>query len=216
MLLRALTPGDADEFTRVLAASKKAWAPWMPSAPAPSSDADVFEQELERATHGREAGTHLRLAGFLADGGLAGLFSLNEIVRGPFESAYAGWSVSADRMGQGLGTEGVRALLDVAFARRVLSTTPLVDGHNDLPWAIRTTRPRRTTSPAYDLRTRTPGHTDIARCAQGMVGAQFWSVYIPFARRRGGRREGAARADRHRAPGHPPLPRRLRARAHRR
>ncbi len=32
---------------------------------------------------------------------------------------------------------------------------------------------------AYDLRKRTPGHTDIARLRKGMVGAQFWSIYIP-------------------------------------
>jgi ribosomal-protein-alanine N-acetyltransferase len=116
MLLRALGREDAAEFARVLEVSRAGWAPWMPAAPAGSSDADVFELELARAAAGRRAGTHLRLAGFLADDRLAGLFSLNEIVRGPFESAYAGWSVSADEMGRGLGTEGVRALLDVAFA----------------------------------------------------------------------------------------------------
>lgn len=115
MLLRALTPGDAGEFARVLAISRDAWRPWTPSRPAGSSDVDVFAQELERAERGLATGTHLRLAGFLHDGGLAGLFSLNEIVRGPFQSAYAGWSVSADRTGRGLGTEGVRALLDIAF-----------------------------------------------------------------------------------------------------
>ena len=115
MLLRALAPRDGDEFGRVLAVSRSAWAPWMPSAHAGSTDRDIFDQEIERTTRGRESGTHLRVAGFLADGRLAGLFSLNEIVRGPFESAYAGWSVSADQMGQGLGTEGVRALLDIAF-----------------------------------------------------------------------------------------------------
>jgi membrane dipeptidase len=65
-------------------------------------------------------------------------------------------------------------------ARRVLSTTPLVDGHNDLPWAIRTWEQAPHDVAAYDLRTRTPGHTDIPRLRQGMVGAQFWSVYIPF------------------------------------
>ena len=116
MLLRPLTEDDAEEFARVLGVSRAAWAPWMPSRPAGSSDVDVFTEELERASHGLQAGTHLRLAGFLDDGRLAGLFSLNEIVRGPFESAHAGWSVSADQMGQRLGTEGVRALLDVAFA----------------------------------------------------------------------------------------------------
>jgi membrane dipeptidase len=67
----------------------------------------------------------------------------------------------------------------MARARRVLSTTPLVDGHNDLPWAIR----EATTAPhdveAYDLRKKTPGHTDLDRLKKGMVGAQFWSIYIP-------------------------------------
>jgi len=68
---------------------------------------------------------------------------------------------------------------DIALARRVLRTTPLVDGHNDLPWRIRedTVRPRDVE--AYDLRRRTPGHTDLERLRRGMVGAQFWSVYIP-------------------------------------
>jgi membrane dipeptidase len=68
---------------------------------------------------------------------------------------------------------------DIARARRVLSTTPLVDGHNDLPWAIR----ENTTAPhdveAYDLRKTAPGHTDLARLKKGMLGGQFWSIYIP-------------------------------------
>jgi membrane dipeptidase len=32
---------------------------------------------------------------------------------------------------------------------------------------------------AYDLRRKTAGMTDIARLRKGMVGGQFWSVYIP-------------------------------------
>lgn len=115
MHLRALRRGDADEFRRVLAVSRAEWAPWTPSRSAGSTDADVFEQELERIERGLAEGTHVRLAGFLDDGRLVGLFSLNEIVRGVFESAYAGWSVSADAQGRGHGTEGVRALLALAF-----------------------------------------------------------------------------------------------------
>jgi membrane dipeptidase len=68
---------------------------------------------------------------------------------------------------------------DVALARRVLRATPLVDGHNDLPWRIRQDAIRPRDVEAYDLRGRTPGHTDIDRLRRGMVGAQFWSVYIP-------------------------------------
>ena len=67
------------------------------------------------------------------------------------------------------------------IAKRVLSSTPLFDGHNDLPWAIRENPEAPRDVIAYDLRSRAPGHTDLARLREGMVGAQFWSVYIPSA-----------------------------------
>ena len=65
------------------------------------------------------------------------------------------------------------------LARRVLSTTPLIDGHNDLPWAIRQDPNMTRDVEAYDLRKKAPGHTDIERLRKGMLGGQFWSVYIP-------------------------------------
>jgi membrane dipeptidase len=68
---------------------------------------------------------------------------------------------------------------NMARARRVLSTTPLIDGHNDLPWAIRESKTAPRDVDAYDLRKKTAGHTDLDRLKKGMVGAQFWSIYIP-------------------------------------
>ena len=67
----------------------------------------------------------------------------------------------------------------LARARRLLETHPLVDGHNDLPWEIRTQRNHPMDVEAYDLRKATPGHTDLARLREGRVGAQFWSIYVP-------------------------------------
>ncbi|HEX3534062.1 MAG TPA: dipeptidase [Gemmatimonadaceae bacterium] len=64
-------------------------------------------------------------------------------------------------------------------ARRILKTTPLIDGHNDLPWRIREDTIARGNVDAYDLRTHRPGQTDLERLRKGMVGAQFWSVYTP-------------------------------------
>jgi len=32
---------------------------------------------------------------------------------------------------------------------------------------------------AYDLRGKAPGETDLARLKQGLLGVQFWSVYVP-------------------------------------
>jgi membrane dipeptidase len=67
----------------------------------------------------------------------------------------------------------------LARATAVLARTPLIDGHNDLPWAIREYAEAPHDVLAYDITRRAPGHTDIARLREGMVGAQFWSVYIP-------------------------------------
>ena len=63
-------------------------------------------------------------------------------------------------------------------ARALLRSTPLIDGHNDLPWAIRTAERAPRDVAAYDLRERTPGMTDLERLKQGQVAAQFWSIYV--------------------------------------
>src|SRR3954469_7085077 len=69
-----------------------------------------------------------------------------------------------------------------ARVERVLSRTPIIDGHNDLPWEIRE---------SYDFgrnpvdlnadtsRLPHPLQTDLPRLKRGHVGAQFWSVWIP-------------------------------------
>jgi membrane dipeptidase len=67
----------------------------------------------------------------------------------------------------------------LARAKRILRETPLIDGHNDLPWRIREDTTARGNIDAYDLRKRTPGQTDLERLRKGMIGAQFWSVYTP-------------------------------------
>ena len=62
-------------------------------------------------------------------------------------------------------------------ARSLLKTTILVDGHNDLPWEIRTKA--GSDLQRYELSKTTAGQTDLARLRAGGIGAQFWSVYIP-------------------------------------
>jgi membrane dipeptidase len=68
-----------------------------------------------------------------------------------------------------------------ARARRILERTPLIDGHNDLPWALR--QGHGSDPHAVDLSTNldatTNLHTDIPRLRAGGVGGQFWSVYVP-------------------------------------
>jgi membrane dipeptidase len=70
---------------------------------------------------------------------------------------------------------------------QVLQQTPLIDGHNDLPWEI---RERFKSDPgAVNLAADTlhlplqAGQaalmTDIPRLRKGLLGAQFWSVWVP-------------------------------------
>ena len=63
-------------------------------------------------------------------------------------------------------------------ALRIHADLPVIDGHNDLPWKLRTAADGNLdlADPRYSL----PGyHTDIPRMLGGGVGAQFWSVYVP-------------------------------------
>ena len=67
----------------------------------------------------------------------------------------------------------------LAHAEAILARHPVIDGHNDLPWAIRENAAAPRDVAAYDLRSRTKGATDLERLRQGHVGGQFWSVYVP-------------------------------------
>jgi membrane dipeptidase len=60
-------------------------------------------------------------------------------------------------------------------ARALLGRYPVIDGHNDLAWALRAAG-----SPDQDISAPVEfTHTDLPRLAKGGVGAQFWSVYVP-------------------------------------
>ena len=61
----------------------------------------------------------------------------------------------------------------LAHAIEILKGTPLVDGHNDLPWAIRENKAAPRDVDAYDLRKQTPHQTDIARMRAGHVGGSI-------------------------------------------
>ena len=63
-------------------------------------------------------------------------------------------------------------------ARALHKQVPLIDGHNDYPWAVRENVQRDIDK--LDIAQPQPTiHTDIARLKAGGVGGQFWSVYTP-------------------------------------
>lgn len=89
-------------------------------------------------------------------------------------------AISAALMASGAAAQATTDHASEERVLEILKTTPLVDGHNDLPWAL---REKHGNDPyAVDLTsdlTATGLHTDIPRLRAGGVGAQLWSVYVP-------------------------------------
>lgn len=74
-----------------------------------------------------------------------------------------------------------------AIARAALEAAPVFDGHNDAPGQLRSRQKNQIND--FDFTDTLddhdhgdgggPMHTDLTRLKKGMVGAQFWSVYVP-------------------------------------
>ena len=74
----------------------------------------------------------------------------------------------------------------LAIIHRLLKAAPLIDGHNDLPWNIRKFLHNRLLGLNLSaISDQEPwsrskwSHTDIPRLKAGLLGAQFWSAYVP-------------------------------------
>lgn len=64
-----------------------------------------------------------------------------------------------------------------AMAAKIHAGGMLFDGHNDLPWTMRTRG--GSSFDQVDIAQSTTFHTDIPRLREGGLKAQFWSVYVP-------------------------------------
>jgi len=77
----------------------------------------------------------------------------------------------------------------VLTATAALEAAPVFDGHNDVPIQLRARFDNQINGFNFADTTGTGDthpegrvmHTDLARLAQGMVGAQYWSVYVPVS-----------------------------------
>ncbi|XP_052023037.1 dipeptidase 1 isoform X2 [Apodemus sylvaticus] len=64
-------------------------------------------------------------------------------------------------------------------AENIMRTTPVIDGHNDLPWQLLTLFNNQLQKPEANLSTLLETHTNIPKLKAGFVGGQFWSAYMP-------------------------------------
>ena len=98
---------------------------------------------------------------------------------------FVGWSVSVTALlllaahpPDRLSAQDYRAQ-----ALRILKTVPLIDGHNDIPDAIR----ERGGLDSVDFGASQPKlMTDVPRLRAGGVGGQFWAAYVPVTTIHGG------------------------------
>lgn len=107
---------------------------------------------------------------------IAHAFQSSTTVRAPLGNGFAAVGTGQDTSSD----ESPSQFVVSPEARRIHEQGFVWDGHNDLPWAIRTTSGRRfaeidIAKPQPDL------HTDIPRLKEGNVGAQFWSVFVPVS-----------------------------------
>ncbi len=106
--LRDLALGDRDAFLTMVRESRDLHRPWT----YPPERADQFEDLVSRTVRD----DFKCLAAVLVDGGeLVGIFTVSQIVRGYFQSAYLGYYASARHAGKGLMAEAMVLVLDHAF-----------------------------------------------------------------------------------------------------
>ncbi len=109
VVLRDLVLADREAFLAMVRESRDLHQPWT----YPPERADQFDDLVTRS--GRD--DFACLAAVLADdeSDLVGVFTVSQIVRGYFQSAYLGYYAASRHAGKGLMTEAMQLVLDLAF-----------------------------------------------------------------------------------------------------
>jgi len=106
--VREPEPADALEFLQLVRASTRLHRPWV----YPPRTVEAFDAYLARNAR---PDFQACLVARRSDGALVGMANLSQIVGEPLKSAYLGFNAFSPHRGQGYMTEGVDAVLRVAF-----------------------------------------------------------------------------------------------------
>ncbi len=106
--LRELVLSDRDAFLEMVRESRELHRPWT----YPPERADQFDDLVSRTVRDDFGCLITTLVG---DGDIVGVFTISQIVRGYFQSAYLGYYASARHAGKGLMGESMALMLDHAF-----------------------------------------------------------------------------------------------------
>jgi ribosomal-protein-alanine N-acetyltransferase len=102
------SPKDAAAFVAAVQASRSLHRPWI-DAPDTPQRYEAYLAHVARDDHAAFLMRHTTC------NELAGYATISNIVRGGFQSAYLGYGAFASHAGRGLMTEGIRAVIDIAF-----------------------------------------------------------------------------------------------------
>lgn len=116
MTLRGLHSGDRDQFVRSLWDSDSYLSAGINVRQPGETPVQCFARLLEATHTGDIHAKEWRRVGVLADGRIACMFHLLAIDHALLAKADAGWWVFKEFAGHGLATEGVRAMVEHAFA----------------------------------------------------------------------------------------------------
>jgi len=108
VILRNLSYADQEEFLAMVHASRDLHRPWA----YPPHRPDQFNELVARCTHDDSL---CLLACERATGSIAGVFTVSQIVRGAFQSAFLGYYANAAFAGQGYMRAGIELVLDLSF-----------------------------------------------------------------------------------------------------
>lgn len=108
VFLRHLAYGDRDEFLAMVHSSRELHRPWA----YPPYRPDQFDELVARCTHDDSI---CLLACDRESRAIAGVFTVSQIVRGAFQSAFLGYYASAAFAGRGYMREGIELVLDLSF-----------------------------------------------------------------------------------------------------
>ena len=113
--IRPVTPGDAPVLAQLLRDSRDFLAPWEPVRGEDYFTAPGQLAFIAHALARRAQGSAYPYVILDDTGRVAGRINLNDVVRGPFQSASLGYWVNAGDNGRGLATAAVREIISLAF-----------------------------------------------------------------------------------------------------
>jgi ribosomal-protein-alanine N-acetyltransferase len=112
--LRQVTTDDAEVLAELYRTNRTFLEPWEPRREDSYFTADGQRRQLAEAVEYRRNGRALACV-ILADGRVVGRVTINDIVRGPFESGLVGYWVAQEVNGLGVATAAVAGAVRLSF-----------------------------------------------------------------------------------------------------